>query len=275
MVLKSANSVANADIKVLVVDDDHLVRSLIVQALARRPQLRLDEAGSKAEALALIQSESYDLVLSDIQMEAASAGVELLHAIKEHSPSTAVILLTAYGTLQTAIGALRERADNYLLKPVSMAELDTVVARALNRRATALGQQATLKRVLDTLQNVLYDKSAPVVEDTQPQAGDAPRYLSAGPIRLDTFQHRASVNGRPLELTATEWTILHMLLAAQRQVVTFEQLVEQTHQVQATRDEARELITSHIRNLRRKLGSSARRLMNVRGIGFCLVGEDV
>src|SRR5687767_11983392 len=88
---------------ILVVDDDHLVRQLIVQALERRPQLYIDQASSLAEALALVHAHSYDLVLSDIRMEAAAAGVELLRAVKERSPSTAVILLTGHGTLATAV----------------------------------------------------------------------------------------------------------------------------------------------------------------------------
>lgn len=264
----------NAAYNVLVVDDDHLVRTLIVQALSRRPELHLDEAGSAAEAMALLQTHTYDLVLSDVRMEAATAGVELLRTIKQRSPSTAVILLTAYGTLSTAVGALRERADNFLLKPLSLAELDASVASALDRRANVVKQQTTLQRVLHTLQGALCEKPELPTQELDYAGGGTSRYLSAGDIRLDTFKHQATVHGTTISLTATEWTILHVLLTAQRHVVTFEQLVAQTHNVQTARDSARELIASHIRNLRRKLGPSGSRLMNVRGIGFCLMAED-
>lgn len=266
--------VASDAYHILVVDDDHLVRQLIVHALERRPQLHLDQAGSLAEALALVSAHTYDLVLSDIRMESAATGVELLRAVKKCSPSTAVILLTAHGTLPTAVHALRERADNFLLKPLSMAELEASVSAVLERRATAAGQQLTLERVVGTLQRLLTDKPAPPVPDAPHIPSCAPRFLTAGSIRLDAYQHRVTVSDRPVDLTPSEFTILHVLLRANRHVVTFEQLVAETHQLQTSRESARDLIASHIRNLRRKLGSSARRLMNVRGIGYCLLGED-
>lgn len=258
---------------VLVVDDDDLVRSLIVQALQRRPQLRLDQACSKAEALELCKLRPYDLVVSDVRLEAAAAGVELLQAIKKRSPSTAVILLTAYGTLATAVGALRERADNYLLKPLSMAELDASVASALERRSASRGQQTTLRRVINSLQNMVCDRSEPPEPQVEAPKDSSQRYISAGAISLDTFQRRALVDGSALDLTETEWSILQMLMQAGELVVTFEQLVAHTHKLRMPRESARSLLASHIRNLRRKLGPFSCQLKNIRGIGFCLASS--
>jgi len=261
--------------QVLVVDDDDSVRRLMVQALSRRHELQLDEADSKAAALVMVERSRYDLVLTDIRMEEPTTGLDLLRAIKERSPSTAVILITGYGVLGTAIDAIRDGADDYLLKPLSLAELDASVARALERRAASVEQRSTLEQAVAMLQTLATD--AGPVDEYKPveKPTDAPtRVLRSGSIALDTELHRATVDGERIDLTPTELTILRELLSADGRLVSFENLVAATHQLEATRDDARELLASHIRNLRRKLGNSAWQLVNVRGIGYFIESAD-
>lgn len=254
--------------RVLVVDDDDLVRQLMMESLSRRKGLQLEQASNKAAALAMVERTRYDLVLTDIRMEEQHTGIELLRAVKERSPSTAVILITGYGALGTAIDAIREGADDYLLKPLSLAELETSVALALERRATAAGQRSALEQAVAMLQTLATnpDRAAdsPSNEPTFTEGG----ILKAGNIVVDPNRHQATVDGIDIELTPTELAILKTLLAARGRLVTFESLVSASHQLESPRDEARDLLASHIRNLRRKLGDSSSQLINVRGIGY-------
>lgn len=260
--------------RVLVVDDDQLVRQMMVQALGRRGELQLDEAGSKAAALALVDRCRYDLVLTDIRMEEHTTGIELLRAVKERSPSTAVILITGYGALGTAIEAIREGADDYLLKPLSLAELDASVALALDRRAVVVEQRSALEQAVSMLQTLATESAPAAANENGNPAPEPPGVLTAGSIVLDTDRHRALVDGETVDFTPTELAILRVLLRAAGRLVTFEHMVATTHQLDARREDARELLASHIRNLRRKLGSNAGRLINVRGIGYYIVSDD-
>lgn len=100
---------------ILIVEDDPDLR----EALADTLQIvgyRILQAGSGQAALALLENEQVDIVVSDIQMERVN-GIQLLARIKEIYPEIPVILMTAYGTIQQAVEAMREGALDYLVKP--------------------------------------------------------------------------------------------------------------------------------------------------------------
>lgn len=257
--------------RVLVVDDDDLVREFLIQALGRRSELQLEQAPGKHAALELLDRSRYDLVLTDIRMEQPATGLELLRAVKQRSPTTAVILMTGYGTLNTAIDALREGADDYLLKPLTLAELDASVARVLDRRAAAVEQRNALEQAVAMLQLLASDSPTEGDNPAAQQPGTAPREQVAGELLLDAERRRVTVDGNTIELTPIELAIVQLLFSARGRLVSFEQMVSATHQLDSTREEARDLLASHIRNLRRKLGNSSSRLVNVRGIGYYLL----
>ncbi|MCC7175347.1 MAG: sigma-54-dependent Fis family transcriptional regulator [Bryobacterales bacterium] len=115
--------------RILVVDDDENLRWVL--------QTQLEELGYKvstacggAEALAAIQKEPPSLVLTDLKMPGLS-GMELLRKIRAECPELPVVIMTAFGTIQSAVEAIRAGAYDYLSKPIDYEELGLVVDRAL------------------------------------------------------------------------------------------------------------------------------------------------
>jgi DNA-binding NtrC family response regulator len=121
--------------RILVAEDDDLTRELLVKVL-RREGYGVVEAGDGAEALEQLERESFDLVLSDIQM-ARMSGMELLEAVRARMPETPVILITAFVEAGAAMDAITQGAADYLAKPVDVIALRMTVAGALERRRLA------------------------------------------------------------------------------------------------------------------------------------------
>ena len=119
--------------KILLVDDDPLILNGIGSSLDREGYTVV--TAEKAErAVALLRQEHFDLVLTDLVMENMN-GVDLLDQAKDIDPELMVIILTGYGTLETAIKALRLKADDYLLKPCEAEEISFRVRRCLEDQA--------------------------------------------------------------------------------------------------------------------------------------------
>src|SRR4029079_13660038 len=111
--------------KILVVDDDADMRGLLSDVL-ESDGYRVGTAESGEKALQVLAEEQYDLVLTDLRMK-GMLGTTLLGEIKHRYPETAVILMTACGTIETAIEAIKGGATDYLIKPVKTAEVLRIV----------------------------------------------------------------------------------------------------------------------------------------------------
>jgi signal transduction histidine kinase/DNA-binding response OmpR family regulator len=118
--------------QILIVDDEHDIRRLLREMLAFEGH-EVAEAASGSEALERLRKSAFDLVVTDVRMP-AMGGLELLRRVREASPSTEVIVATAYAELETAIECIRAGAFDLLRKPFNLQELFTCVARALERR---------------------------------------------------------------------------------------------------------------------------------------------
>jgi NtrC-family two-component system response regulator AlgB len=119
--------------KLLVVDDDRNIRLSLVRTL-QPLDCEVHSAESGPQALQLIESlREFDLVLSDWRM-AEMNGLELLRKIKEASEKTIVILMTAYGTIENAVAAMKEGAHDYLTKPFSVEQIRRTIERAIRAR---------------------------------------------------------------------------------------------------------------------------------------------
>jgi DNA-binding NtrC family response regulator len=116
--------------ELLVVDDEPQMLIAINETL-RRQGYCITTAGSGMEAICRLKEKYYNLVLTDMRMPEVS-GLDLLKRVKTTAPDTPVVLLTAYGTIQNAVDAMRHGAFDYLLKPFSAESLEAVVRRALN-----------------------------------------------------------------------------------------------------------------------------------------------
>lgn len=115
-------------LSILVVDDDKLVNEFISETLGRTRH-EITTAYSGEEARALLEQRSYDIVLTDIKMQKVS-GMDVLRFVKERTPETAVIMITAYGTVKNAVEAMKLGAFDYLIKPSSPDEIELAINRA-------------------------------------------------------------------------------------------------------------------------------------------------
>jgi DNA-binding NtrC family response regulator len=115
--------------RILVVDDEEIVRYSLVNIL-RNSGYEVEDVPSAEEALKLIYEKQYHLVLTDLVLE-GMGGLELLENVKVISPRTLVIVITGYGSIKTAVTALRLGVYDYLLKPCDENELLLRVRRAL------------------------------------------------------------------------------------------------------------------------------------------------
>jgi two-component system response regulator AtoC len=116
---------------ILLVDDDRLILETISEIL-RRKALSFEAATSVEEALSTLRDETFRVVLTDVKMPGQD-GYSLLRNIKSLHPDTEVVLLTAFGSVEGAVSALKEGAYDYILKPFEREALESVMARALEK----------------------------------------------------------------------------------------------------------------------------------------------
>lgn len=138
----------NPERRVLVVDDDRRNLDMLGEALSRAG-FQVDLAIGGEEALAKGGVAHYDAVLSDIKMVPIS-GMDVLESFRKNAPETSVVLLTAFGSVDTAIQAMKHGAFDYLAKPVNLEELALVIGRAV--------EHCRLVRENRHLQNALTDR---------------------------------------------------------------------------------------------------------------------
>jgi DNA-binding NtrC family response regulator len=131
--------------RVLVVDDEPAPRELVAGFL-RKHGFEVAEAGGGDAALARFRQEAFDLVLTDQRMEGVS-GLDLLRAVRAINPEAGVIVMTAYGTIETAVGAIQAGATDYLAKPLN---LDALLHRihAVRERQRLVTENRELREAL-------------------------------------------------------------------------------------------------------------------------------
>jgi DNA-binding NtrC family response regulator len=156
---------------ILIVDDEEIIRESLSFILKKEGYGVLEAANGKA-ALELVKKEAIDLVITDLEMPEMK-GIELLEHVSRICPETLVVIITAYGSIDTAISALRQGAVDYVLKPVEFDELLVKVHRLLAQRRLSLenkllrselhrkydfsniiGKSPAMQRVFDTIKRV-------------------------------------------------------------------------------------------------------------------------
>ncbi len=129
---KARNAVTTERFNLLVVEDDPDMLALLQEHL-QGEGYRVAALTSGREALARLRSEIFDVVITDLRMPDVD-GMEVLRACREIQPEARVILVTAFGTVETAIRAIREGAFDYTTKPFRLEEISLLVAKALDDR---------------------------------------------------------------------------------------------------------------------------------------------
>jgi two-component system response regulator HydG len=119
-------------IKILVIDDELIVRESLLGWL-RKSGHEVAGAEGGRKALEMMQEKEYDLVFLDIKMPEMS-GIEVLEHIKANYPHTMVVMITAYGSVETAVEAMKRGANDYLMKPFEPEQLALLVEKLLQQK---------------------------------------------------------------------------------------------------------------------------------------------
>ena len=133
--------------RILVVDDELNIREALVTLLEKK-QYQVRGAGTAEDALQELEAASADLILTDLKMS-GMGGMEFLRRLKQKWPDIEVLVMTAFGSIETAVEAMRCGAYDYLTKPIDRERLAVVVEKALERHALAC-ENKQLKDRLET-----------------------------------------------------------------------------------------------------------------------------
>jgi two-component system response regulator AtoC len=119
-------------VRILVVDDDEITCNLLEEVLSKEGYA-VDKALNGQEAIEKGEKKSYGVVLSDIRMLDVD-GMEVLRAYRQRSPETIIIMMTAFGSIETAIRAIKEGAYDYVSKPFKLDEIKLTIQRSLEQK---------------------------------------------------------------------------------------------------------------------------------------------
>ncbi|MCD6505305.1 diguanylate cyclase [Candidatus Poribacteria bacterium] len=119
--------------RILVVDDDKLVLQLFIETLSEEGY-NVDGASSGTEALDLLRRNQYEVILTDLKLPEMS-GIEILKKAKSKDPNVEVIIITAYGTIDLIVEAVREGAYDFIVKPAELSRISLAVKNALTKRS--------------------------------------------------------------------------------------------------------------------------------------------
>ncbi len=166
--------------KILIVDDEQSMREML-SLLLRKEGYAVAVAANGEAAISAIQNEIYDLVITDIKMPRVG-GIALLKTVKEISPDTIVIVITAYATTETAVVAMKLGAYDYITKPFKNEEIRLIVQKALEKQILRkenillrreiesragvenfIGKSSVMQRIFDTIRQVADSKSTVLI----------------------------------------------------------------------------------------------------------------
>jgi len=227
--------------RILVVEDDAGIALGLRTSLQQRGYA-VDVCGTLACAWAALRSEPFDLVLLDLGLPDGDGG-SLLQRVRQSQatpgglpdPLTPVLIMTAREQVADRISGLNLGADDYLVKPFDLDELEARM-RALLRRS----------------------------------AGRAHPLLMHGELVIDPAAHTVLRAGRPVELTPREFALLQLLLESRGRVLSRQQLEARLYSWQDA--VGSNTVEVHVHHVRRKLGEGL--IQTVRGVGYFIPRED-
>jgi len=230
-------------VRALVVDDEDRICFTLKEALQRVGYI-VTTASSGEDALEVLREHAFDVAVVDLNLGGEVDGLDVLEAIRWRWPDMAVVILTAHGSLDSAITAIRDGVDDYLLKPARPAEVRKAVERALERRKSVQAQGT----------------------------GSHKRVIQAGGFFMNLDQHTVTVDGQHMDLTVQEFKLLAHLIQNAHRVVSPPELVQVMRDYETdSLHEARQIIKWYIHRLRRQVEpdpSNPRHIVNIRGVGY-------
>jgi len=218
--------------RLLLVEDQEELAEWLARAL-RQMGHAIDVMGRGDHADHALLTQPYDLVILDLSLPGLD-GLEVLRRLRSRGNGVSVLVLTARGSTEERVTGLNLGADDYLVKPFELSELEARV-KALLRRGGAGGRAPTVR---------------------------------VGRVELDTNSRLVMLDGQPLLLTPRELAVLEALLSRLGRPVARELLFEKVFDMDA--DARPEAIESYVSRLRKKLEGSGATITTLRGLGYLL-----
>jgi two-component system, OmpR family, response regulator RegX3 len=223
--------------RILVVEDEPAIAEAVSYALSDAGY-EVDAVGDGDDAVEAARARPYDLMILDLLLPGMQ-GVDVCRTLRAES-DLPIVMLTARDAEVDRVVGLEVGADDYVTKPFSVAELVSRVRALLRRRELDRSRTAVVQKV--------------------------------GGLHIDVTRHSASIDGKPLPLTRSEFRLVTLLASEPGRVFTRDELVRHLWESDFVGD--RRAIDVHVSNLRRKLEAEPRhpqRLVTVRGVGYKLV----
>jgi two-component system OmpR family response regulator len=261
--------------KILVVDDEESIRFYLREVLERDGH-NVTSVESGEAALQTAMSDSFDLALIDLQLPGIG-GMQVLKTLRQTSPNTSIIVLTAHASLETAVEALRQGAHDYLFKPCKTADLRESITSGLIKRQKEVRQRHLLSQLERDLTSNLEEIRA-AVDQTQaisavgPETSDA-RFIKRGELFVDLTRHVITLDETLIELSPTEFKLLTYLASEAPRVISPQELVREAQGYESNPWEARDLARYHIYRIRQKVTQATGRdnlIKTVHGVGYTL-----
>jgi DNA-binding response OmpR family regulator len=256
---------------ILIVDDEKAMRNSLADIL-KLEGYKVQSVSSGEAAVEALRREAFDLMLLDLKMPGMD-GLEVLDYAAREAPDTQIILLTAHGSLESAIEALRKDAHDYLLKPSSPAQILESVAKAFKLRKEQ-DYKRNLLNLLDTSLKELKEAEnragSSISKQTLISLDDRVFYIHDRRELWQAPEHD-NCEEKAVSLTPTEGKLLRVLLENRGKVFTHRELVARVQGYSVADWEAPEVLRPLVSRLRQKLSlfsGGEHWIRNVRGTGY-------
>lgn len=230
---------------ILIVDDEPIARQSLGDIL-RLEGYHVTAVPSGEAAVEHLRNYAVDLMIVDLKMPGMN-GLDVIQVANQLAPDAQIILLTAYGSMESAVEALRQRVHDYLLKPASPNQIIESVKRGLERRAARLQQSS------------------------ETQALDSSVYKTNNGVEIDLMRRTISGKGITENLTPAEGHLLKVFVENPGKVYSHRELVLLVQGYDVSQREAQEILRPLVSRLRHKLEAFPglyERIVSVRGTGY-------
>jgi two-component system OmpR family response regulator len=217
--------------RVLIIEDDQALAGAMQQSLTLAGYA-VDAVGSTTAALHALSVEHFDAAVLDLGLPDRD-GYDVVRHLREHGKSLPLLILTARDAVEDRVQGLDLGADDYVVKPIAMAELHARV-RALIRRSSGKTEQR----------------------------------VQLGKLELDTLGKRAYLGSVPLDLSGREWAVLEYLVFNARRIISKEQLIQAI--AGWGTELSGNAIEAYVYRIRNKLTDAGVSIRTVRGLGYML-----
>ncbi|MBV8255556.1 MAG: response regulator transcription factor [Chitinophaga sp.] len=224
--------------KLLLIEDEPAVVSVITRGLTEAGyEVTVAPDGATGLQLAL-DNRTFSLIILDVMLPALN-GIEVCKAIRREEIATPILMLTALGTTENIVMGLDSGADDYLVKPFKLAELEARIRSLLRRKSN----------------------TTPVINSA---------LLQIGNLTLDTDTKAATRAGNNIQLTATEYRLLEFLLKNPRRVLSRMELLEQVWGIDFNMNT--KVVDVYINYLRKKINKNNQPelIQTVTGLGYMM-----